>query len=120
MRVADVAGGKVLFDSGGEKLLIPASNVKLILAAAALTALGPTYAFSTEILSDRPPSAAGVLRGNLYLRGYGDPVLVSEQLRLVARALKHLGLSEIRQDLIADDGAMLQGPRSGERRPPME
>ena len=110
MRVAEVAGGKVLFDSGGEKLLIPASNVKLLLAAAALSALGPTYAFPTEILTDRPLSAAGALRGNVYLKGYGDPVLVSEQLWLMARALKHLGLSEIRQDLIADDGSMLQDP----------
>jgi D-alanyl-D-alanine carboxypeptidase/D-alanyl-D-alanine-endopeptidase (penicillin-binding protein 4) len=110
LRVADVADEKVLFDSGGEKLLIPASNVKLVLAAAALSALGPTYSFPTEILSDRPPSAAGALSGNLYLKGYGDPVLVSEQLWLLARALKHLGISEIRNGLIADDSTMLRDP----------
>ena len=117
LRVADVAEEKVLFDSGGEQLLIPASNVKLVLAAAALSALGPTYSFPTEILSDRPPSAAGVLSGNLYLKGYGDPVLVSEQLWLLAWALKHLGISEIRNDLIADDGTMLQDPLSYEWNP---
>lgn len=117
LRVADVAGEKMLFDSGGEKLLIPASNVKLVLAAAALSALGPTYSFPTEILSDRPPSAAGALSGNLYLKGYGDPVLVSEQLWLLSRALKHLGISEIRNDLIADDGTMLRDPLPSEWNP---
>ena len=117
LRVADVDGGDVLFDAGGEKPLIPASNVKLVLAAAALSALGPTYSYPTEILSDGPPSAAGILRGNLYLKGHGDPVLVSEHLWLMARALKHLGVSEIRKDLIADDSTMARDPLLYERNP---
>ncbi len=65
LQVAEVDGGKVLFDAGGEKLLIPASNVKLVLAAAALSVLGPTYSYATEILSDGPLSAAGSLQGDL-------------------------------------------------------
>jgi D-alanyl-D-alanine carboxypeptidase/D-alanyl-D-alanine-endopeptidase (penicillin-binding protein 4) len=117
LRVAEVDTGKVLFDAGGEKPLIPASNVKLVLAAAALSTLGPTYSYATEILSDGPLSAAGILRGNLYLKGYGDPVLVSEQLWLLARGLKHLGISEIRKDLIADDSTMAQDPLLYEMNP---
>jgi len=103
LRVTEVSSRKVLFDAGGDKPLIPASNVKIVLAAAALSALGPTYSHKTEILSERPPSSAGVISGNLYLKGYGDPVLVSEQLWLLARVLKRLGVAEIRKDLIADD-----------------
>lgn len=110
LRVADASTGRVLFDEGGEKPLIPASNVKLVLAAAALSALGPTYSYRTEILSDGPPSPTGILSGNLYLKGYGDPVLVSEHLWLLARGLMHLGISGIRKDLIADDSTMAQDP----------
>jgi len=117
LRVADADTGKVLYDAGGEKLLIPASKVKLVLAAAALSALGPTYSYPTEILSDGPLSATGSFEGNLYLKGYGDPVLVSEQLWLIVRALKHLGISEIRKDLVADDSTMAQDSLLYERNP---
>ena len=110
LRVTEISGGKILFDAGGEKSLIPASNIKLVLAAAALSTLGPTYSYKTEILSESPPSSTGVLNGNLYFKGYGDPVLVSEQLWLLVRELKRLGISEIRKDLIADDSTMARDP----------
>ena len=55
--------------------LIPASNQKLLVAAVALEVLGADHAFTTEVRSAAP--AAGVVAGDLYLVGGGDPLLTS-------------------------------------------
>ena len=57
----------------------PASNVKLVTTLAALKYLGPNYKFKTKIYTDGSIQN-GVLNGNLYVKGFGDPKLVSEQL----------------------------------------
>lgn len=105
LRVVDISSGRVLFDHQGDRLLTPASNVKLITAAAALSTLGPSYTFPTEVFADHLP-ASGTLVGNLYLKGHGDPALVTEELWLMARELKYLGISRIDGDLVADDSLM--------------
>ena len=55
--------------------VIPASNQKLLIAAAALEALGSNHVFTTEIRGG--PISGGVLAGDLYLVGGGDPVLTT-------------------------------------------
>ena len=54
--------------------LRPASNVKLITAAVALDTLGPDYTFTTEL---RGKVSGGVVAGDLYVVGGGDPLLTS-------------------------------------------
>lgn len=54
----------------------PASNLKLIVAAVALEILGPDYTFVTTVQS--PPAVDGVIDGNIYLVGGGDPLLTSD------------------------------------------
>jgi D-alanyl-D-alanine carboxypeptidase/D-alanyl-D-alanine-endopeptidase (penicillin-binding protein 4) len=66
-------GGRVLYAYHPAQPLIPASNVKLLTATAALDRLGSTHRFSTEVRAARP--AGGVVQGNLYLVGGGDPLL---------------------------------------------
>jgi len=56
--------------------LIPASNMKLVVAAVALEVLGEDHRFSTSVLGE--VDAAGVVNGNLYLVGGGDPVLSTD------------------------------------------
>ena len=68
------AGGQQLFGRGLDQRLIPASNMKILTAAAALDRLGPDDRFTTEVRADRPP-ANGVIDGNLYLVGSGDPLI---------------------------------------------
>ena len=54
----------------------PASNLKIITAAVALDVLGPGFTYSTKVVGAL--GADGVVDGDLYLVGGGDPVLASE------------------------------------------
>ena len=64
---------EVVVEFGAANRVIPASNEKLFVAATALGVLGSDYRFRTELMS--VPPAAGVITGNVYLVGGGDPVL---------------------------------------------
>ncbi len=64
---------EVVVEFGASTAVIPASNEKLFVAATALAVLGADYRFRTELVSG-PPSE-GVIAGNVYLVGGGDPVL---------------------------------------------
>ncbi|SMB24093.1 D-alanyl-D-alanine carboxypeptidase/D-alanyl-D-alanine-endopeptidase [Sterolibacterium denitrificans] len=79
----------------------PASLMKLLTTYAALDTLGPAYAWQTEILASRLP-VAGVLDGDLVIRGGGDPKLGFEQFWLLLRQLRARGVREIRGDLLLD------------------
>ena len=66
--------GAPVFDRAGGTSVLPASNMKIVTAAVALDVLGAEHRFTTEARGDASP-AGGVLNGNLYLVGGGDPVL---------------------------------------------
>ena len=80
--------------------LVPASTLKVITTAAALHRLQPDYQFLTEVLAD---NIRGSSVGNLFLKGYGDPHLVSEELFRLTRSLREQGLREIRGNIVVDD-----------------
>lgn len=101
--VADANTGEVLYDRGGAKRAIPGSNDKLTTTAAALEALGGDFTYNTEVLGDRPTD--GVVAGDLYLRGAGDPTLLESDYDRMAADLAGLGVSMIDGDLVADDTA---------------
>jgi D-alanyl-D-alanine carboxypeptidase/D-alanyl-D-alanine-endopeptidase (penicillin-binding protein 4) len=69
-------GDDVILEQSGSVPLIPASNMKLPVAAVALDVLGADYRFRTELRS-RPPFG-DVVPGDVYLVGGGDPVLVTD------------------------------------------
>ncbi len=81
--------------------LNPASTMKLVTTYAALELLGPTYKWRTEFYADGPLKN-GVLDGNLYLKGGGDPKLNMEKLWLLLRDLRSNGVQQIRGDLVLD------------------
>ncbi|MBL8487814.1 MAG: D-alanyl-D-alanine carboxypeptidase/D-alanyl-D-alanine-endopeptidase, partial [Rhodocyclaceae bacterium] len=79
----------------------PASVMKLVTTFAALETLGPAYAWKTEARVAAPP-AEGVLAGDLYLKGSGDPKLTVEQFWRLLRQVRARGVREIRGDLVLD------------------
>ncbi|KAF1004044.1 MAG: D-alanyl-D-alanine carboxypeptidase DacB [Pseudomonas sp.] len=79
----------------------PASTMKLFTTFAALELLGPTYQWQTEFYTDGKLSN-GVLNGNLYLKGGGDPKLNMEKLWLLMRDLRANGVLKVNGDLVLD------------------
>jgi D-alanyl-D-alanine carboxypeptidase/D-alanyl-D-alanine-endopeptidase (penicillin-binding protein 4) len=79
----------------------PASTMKLVTTFAALELLGPTHQWKTEFYSDGPLKD-GVLHGNLFLKGGGDPKLNMERLWLLLRDLRANGVHQISGDLVLD------------------
>ena len=73
LQVVDVATGDELYAWDADAALVPASTMKIVTSAAALRTLGPTWRFHTALLHDGEVNAEGVLEGNLYVRGTGDP-----------------------------------------------
>jgi serine-type D-Ala-D-Ala carboxypeptidase/endopeptidase (penicillin-binding protein 4) len=102
LEVTSVDDGTVLFSRGADEQLNPASNTKLLTAAAVLLALGPEYKFTTEVLADAPLAAARGRVKALYVRGRGDPSLTTERVEGIARDLAHRGLRTV-NELVLDD-----------------
>lgn len=69
-----VQDGRVIFADHPDLPVVPASNMKLLTAKALLAELGPERRFYTTVLAMSRP-VGGVVHGNLYLRGGGDPLL---------------------------------------------
>jgi len=102
IKVFSLKSNEVVFAEGPNKKLKPASNVKLVTTLAALKYLGPDYKFKTKIYIDGKIKK-GVLKGNLYIKGFGDPKLVSEQIWFLVNELKRLGFHRIDGHIVIDD-----------------
>jgi D-alanyl-D-alanine carboxypeptidase/D-alanyl-D-alanine-endopeptidase (penicillin-binding protein 4) len=100
--VTDLDTGAVLAESGADMLINPASNDKMITSAAALSALKPEYRFKTEYFV-QGSLKDGTLNGNLVVKGYGDPSVVSERLVRVANELYLFGIEKITGDVVVDE-----------------
>ena len=73
--VQDLATGRWVAHHDADRYFVPASNLKLVVSAAALERLGADYAWRTSIYGTEPIGAGGVLDGDLVLYGRGDPNL---------------------------------------------
>ncbi|MDE2306615.1 MAG: D-alanyl-D-alanine carboxypeptidase/D-alanyl-D-alanine-endopeptidase [Gammaproteobacteria bacterium] len=102
--VQDVADGRVLLARHARVARAPGSTIKLLTTYAALDELGPAYTFHTRARTSAP-IAAGVLHGDLYLQGGGDPYLTLERWWRFAAELRATGLRTIRGDVVIDDHA---------------
>jgi D-alanyl-D-alanine carboxypeptidase/D-alanyl-D-alanine-endopeptidase (penicillin-binding protein 4) len=96
------ADGHVLYSHEASRRLNPASNMKLFTSATALDVLGPDFRFGTDV-STNGPTAHGVLRGNLYLRGKGDPTLLAGDFDALAAQVARSGVKVVTGQLVADD-----------------
>ena len=74
----NLSTGDKVFDYNSQTSLAPASVFKIIPTALAIELLGPDYKFKTELAYSGSISSDGVLNGNIYVIGYGDPCLGSQ------------------------------------------
>ena len=73
--VWDFDAARQVFASHADTPLAPASNMKLVTTSSALDSWGPEHRFKTALYGPDVPVYGGVLYGDLYLKGFGDPSL---------------------------------------------
>jgi D-alanyl-D-alanine carboxypeptidase/D-alanyl-D-alanine-endopeptidase (penicillin-binding protein 4) len=92
-------GGRTVFSSNPTLPLIPASVEKLVTAQAALARLGGGAVFTTSVKSAGPPND-GVVDGDLWLVGGGDPLLMTDAY---VQHFKHQPVTHTDFEALADE-----------------
>lgn len=109
--------GQILAEINSDKMMLPASNMKLITTGAALHILGPDYTFETALAYDGIIED-GILKGNLHIIGGGDPTLASKDSIAVPvertfaiweKIIRDAGIRKI-EGFIIGDGRSYEGP----------
>ena len=100
--VVDVASGKELYGAGADAGMSLASTTKLLTSVAALGTLGGGFRWRTAVYADDLDEATGEVKGNIYLRGRGDPTLSEPDLRQLADDLAARGVRKIGGQLVID------------------
>ncbi len=109
-KIVDLSTGSTVYSRNSEKNLTPASNTKLYTTAAALDQLGPGFRYRTPLYL-RGYIISDTLKGDLVVRGSGDPTLSPRFLdggpdsvfRAWADSIRELGVRVVSGRLIGDD-----------------
>lgn len=111
VHVESVDTGEVYYTLNADRLFLPASNQKVLTAAAALNYLGPEFRFET-FLTANGAIEGGTLAGDLVVFGNGDPTLherfhgdARDLFRSWAGELSRRGITRIAGNIIGDDNA---------------
>lgn len=80
-------GGRTIDSCNIDQSLVPASVIKIATVLAALRILGPEFRFSTEFYVDS--------RANLYVKGFGDPTLMPEEIGVIIEQLRQKGMNRV-------------------------
>ena len=104
--IVDPDGGDTLYSHNAGKLFLPASNMKIVTSAVALSELGPDYRYRTTFAVHRRP-VHGVIQGDLVVIGRGDPTISDHMdqdatvpLRAMADSLAAHGIRRITGRLV--------------------
>ena len=99
--VQPVDAAQPLVAHNATQAMNPASVMKLVTTYAALDLLGPAWTWKTTAWVDTA-AVNGVLSGNLYLKGSGDPRFAIEHLWGLLRQLRVRGIQQINGDVVLD------------------
>ncbi len=111
--VIDVGTGKVLFNHNADTPHIPASTMKVITSAAALSILGPDHRFSTSVVGPRAGQIVLVGGGDPYLAvktkstAYPRPASINELAEQTVEALRKAEITKVR---LGYDASLFGGP----------
>ncbi len=120
IKVASLDTGQVLFESNANKLLRPASNMKLYTVAAGFDRLSPNYRFVTSVYGPAKPDSKGVVHGDLIIYGRGDPSIgfrfnegnYFKGIEDLAARIIAAGVKRVDGDLVGDE-SYFDGPPYG-------
>ena len=114
----DLDSGRTLYSLRARTQRMPASVQKLYTSVTALRRLGPTGRLSTSVLAEEEPDPDGVVHGDLYLRGSGDPNFDTLDANSLAQQVADAGIVSVTGRVRGDESAFdgLRGvPSSGFR-----
>ena len=117
--VQDLDSGEVVPRWNKQEARNPGSTIKLLTTLVAVDLLGPAYTWNTDVFV-LGELENGRLDGDLLLKGYGDPFLVTERVWQLLRQIRQLGIREIDGDLQIDDSYFFPGehdPAAFDRQP---
>jgi len=101
VKIIQLPDGNILYKRNSHKLFHPASNLKLLTSAAAINVFKTDFHFRTKVYTDHNISN-GILHGNLYIKGSGDPLVTIGDLDSLASLIKTKGITTIKGDIIGD------------------
>jgi len=103
IQVASADKYDLLYELNPRISMIPASITKLVTAAAAFEYLGISHDFKTVVFTDDNDIKDGIVNGNIYLKGYGDPELNSSNVSDLAKKISEKGITEITGNVYYDE-----------------
>jgi serine-type D-Ala-D-Ala carboxypeptidase/endopeptidase (penicillin-binding protein 4) len=103
--VVDLDSGRQLYALRADTPRMPASVEKLYTSATTLRRLGAAGRLTTSVLAETEPDAAGVVDGDLYLRGGGDPTFDVLDSNRLAQQVADAGIVAVTGRVIGDESA---------------
>jgi serine-type D-Ala-D-Ala carboxypeptidase/endopeptidase (penicillin-binding protein 4) len=100
--VLDLDTGRTVYSRNANLSLLPASNEKLAVTYAALTALGPSFTIETDVVGEGTQTGT-TWTGDLILKGYGDPTLSRAGLMSLARQVHADGITRVTGRILGDE-----------------
>jgi len=115
--IKDLRTGRVLLDHNARLALTPASVMKVLTSASALSVLGEDYRFTTSVALSGKRAGAGRWTGDLIVTASADPTIESEHFKKrlgfcdsIACALKRMGVENIDGRIVVEQSLSEPGP----------
>ena len=115
--IKDMRSGEVLYDYNSDLALTPASVMKSVTSATALSLLGESFQFKTPVVLSGHRNGRSGWAGDLIVRSSGDPTLESEHFKgnlgfcdSIAVALRRMGVTEITGNIVVEQTLKDAGP----------
>lgn len=120
VKISSLDTGSTLFEENSQKLLLPASVMKIFTLAAAIDRLTPDFRFKTSVYANSKPDAAGTVHGDLIIYGRGDPSISAtfnngdyfKAVDELAANIAAAGVKRVEGDLVGDE-SYFTGPPYG-------